>query len=162
MNRILLLIDVSNLYYCVGKKFPGLRLDYRQLIKLVEKKGTIVRAIAYGSQMNGQAESFIGFLNTMGIETKFKEPLVYQNADGNENRKADWDVGIAMDAVRMLDIYDTLVLASADGDMSELIRWVQERGRRTIVIGTRINRLLRDIAGENIEISHDMVEPLPC
>ena len=157
MNRLLVLLDVNNLYYCISKKFDGARLDYSKLLEFISTKGSIIRTVAYGSSIGNQADRFLSILHSLGIETRFKEPLVYQNADG-ENRKADWDVGIAMDAARMLDTYDTLVLGSADGDMAELLKYIHERGRRSIVIGTRISRITRDFAGEAIEIMPSLLE----
>lgn len=154
--RILVLIDVSNLYYCIHKRF-GKRLDYVKLLDLIRLRGHIVRAIAYGAAMGNQADKFISFLNKLGIETKYKEPQVYQNP-GGENRKADWDVGIAMDAVRMMDLYDTIALVSADGDLCELIKFVHERGRKSIVIGAGVNWLLKDTAYECIEITPDLLD----
>jgi uncharacterized LabA/DUF88 family protein len=49
-------------------------------------------------------------------------------------KKADWDVGIAIDIVRMSEKIDTVVLVSGDGDFTELLKYVRSRGIRAEVM----------------------------
>ena len=41
------------------------------------------------------------------------------------SKKGDWDVGIAMDAVRMARNLDVIILVSGDGDYIPLIEYIQ-------------------------------------
>ena len=56
----------------------------------------------------------------MGIETKVKDLQIF--ADGA--KKADWDVGLAIDAVKLAPKLDTVVLVTGDGDFVPLIQYL--------------------------------------
>lgn len=164
MDKILLVVDVSNLYYTVGPKFAGRRLDYRKLYDHVSLRGQILRAIAYGSELEGNARGFKEVLQKIGYETKFKEPKRWlrDKADGSEKRKADWDVGIAIDIVRIVNNVDYVVMVTADGDMSPVAQYVQERGKLVRVIGCNISHELRDCCNSWMEVDEDLLGEFPC
>ena len=42
------------------------------------------------------------------------------------SKKADWDVGIAVDAIRIGEILDVVVLVSGDGDFVELVDYLKD------------------------------------
>jgi len=73
-------------------------------------------------------------------------------------RKADWDVGLAMDIVRIIDKIDIVVLASADGDIAPALKWAKEKGCRTVVIACKVSRELREVADEHYEIDESLLE----
>lgn len=49
-------------------------------------------------------------------------------------KKGDWDVGIAMDVLRMAPKVDTIILVSGDGDFADLLKYVKSLGCRAEVI----------------------------
>lgn len=160
-------VDVSNLYYCVGKRFSeGAKLNYAKYLEhcmnLEEHKGVsyeLYCAIAYGAQLQGEAEPFIRCLEHFGFECKFKKPKTYENKDKKGIiRKADWDVGIAMDIVRMIKKLDVVILGSADGDLTDLVLWIREQGVKVMVIACGISSDLRDTAHYNEEITEEFIE----
>ncbi len=61
------------------------------------------------------------------------------------NKKGDWDVGIAMDIMRLADKLDVVVLVSGDGDFAELLKHVKALGCRAEVVafGQSSSSLLR-------------------
>lgn len=149
MTRSLVLMDVSNLYHCMKKKFGG-RLDYQKFLEHLTCSGLVIyRAIAYGSQLAGEAEGFITFLKRNGYEVRFKQ--VKQYPDGTH--KANLDIEIAMDAVKILESVDVVVLGSADGDFASLIDYIQSRGKRCFVYGSDISSELKQIADEYYEFA---------
>lgn len=148
-----LFVDISNLYYCVGKRFEGRKLDYRALYERAEQFGELQRAFAYGIQQNDEAVKFITCLKKLGYDTKYKKPN-----QGDKVRRADWDVGIAMDVVRMVPRVDTIILGTADPDMMELIRWVKDQGVRVVVIACGIPRELKEEVSQFVEIDLDFLE----
>jgi uncharacterized protein (TIGR00288 family) len=158
MKRIGVFADVSNLYHCISRKYPSRKLDYRKYIKFVKDLGDVSIAIAYGSQMAGQATGFILCLKQMGFQTKFKSPKVYGGVA--QTRKADWDVGIAMDIVTMIDRIDMVILGSADGDMLPVLEWAMSRGVEVVVIATGISKDLKDKATKAIEIPESLLEAI--
>jgi len=156
-KRIGVFVDVSNLYYCISKKFDKRKLDYRKYMKFIQDFGSISHAIAYGAQLKNEAVGFIHCLKQIGFEPKYKSPKDYHNKD-NFKRKADWDVGIAIDVVRMIDHLDMVILGTADGDLTPLVEWVKERGVEIVVLSCGISRELKDVANKYIEIPESMLE----
>lgn len=61
----------------------------------------------------------------MGIEVNTKELLEYDSG----HKKGDWDVGITVDIIRMIDMLDVVVIVSGDGDYVPLGEYVKNRGR---------------------------------
>lgn len=165
-KRLLVVADVSNLYYCVHKRLGG-KLDYEKLYAFCQdppgitgKPFEIYRAIAYGSDLGqGESDKFRAMLGYVGFETKYKVPKIYAGPDGRVNRKSDWDVGIAMDIVSILPSVDIVVLCSADGDMVPCLEYVRACGKRSIVIGSALSSDLRVTADHWFEITPDLLSP---
>ena len=42
------------------------------------------------------------------------------------SKKADWDVGLAVDAIKLASKLDTIILVSGDGDYEPLVNYLQE------------------------------------
>ena len=81
-----------------------------------------MRAIAYVIKTeSGEEKNFFEALTKMGIETKVKDLQVF--ADGA--KKADWDVGMAIDAVKLSPKLDTVILITGDGDFVPLVEYLQ-------------------------------------
>lgn len=156
MKRIGVFVDVSNLYYCIGKKYDYRKLDYRKYLDFIGDLGEIVKSIAYGSQMSDEAIGFIHCLEKVGFQTKFKPVKTYSP---DSRRKADWDVGIAMDIVRMVDRFDMLILGTADGDLEPVVKWATEQGVDVIVLACGVSRELKTRATKYIEIPESLLEP---
>jgi uncharacterized LabA/DUF88 family protein len=147
--------DVSNLYYCIGKRFDQRKLDYDKLRDRVASFGTIQRAFAYGSQIHDEATSFIACLKKAGFDPKYKRP---RTEGATVVRKADWDVGLSMDVVRMINRVDTVIICSADPDLVELVHWVKDQGVRCVIVACGISRELKEIADQYVEIGEDLLE----
>jgi len=159
MKRILVCMDVSNLYYCISKKFEGRRLDYSKYLDYVKELGDLQKMFAYGAQIGKEANAFIHCLRKLGFETKYKAPKVYRN-EKTVRRKADWDVGIAMDIVNavILKSVDMLILGTADGDLMPCVEWARARGIEVVVLACGISRELKKAATLFIEIPESLLE----
>lgn len=72
-------------------------------------------------------------------------------------KKGDWDVGIAMDVMRMAPKLDTVILVSGDGDFKDLLDYVSSLGCRTEVIafGKTASSLLKAQADQFIDMDKD-------
>jgi uncharacterized LabA/DUF88 family protein len=151
------MVDLSNIYYCVRKRYDGAKVDYKKLLAFIAEIGEIHEAHAYGSQMEGKAKAFILALETAGFKCHFKHPKTYTE-NGILRRKADWDVGITIDMMKLATQVDMMVLVSADGDMSKAVSAIQEKGCKVLVIGCGISGQLRDTCDEAIEIPPSLLE----
>jgi len=153
-----LFADVGNLYYCIGKRFNGRKLDYSKLLQRAEvlTKGPIGRAVAYGSQLSVEATQFIAKLQKIGYETKYRRPQF--GKDRTIEKKVDWDVSICMDVVRSVARLDAIVLCSSDSDLVPLVSWVRDQGLQCIVLACGLPRELRETATRFYEITGDLLE----
>lgn len=157
MRSIGVFVDVSNLYYCAKKKFDKRKIDYREYLSYVKDLGEIVNATAYGCHVNDEAKGFIHCLKEIGFQTKYKAVKGY-HSDTGLRHKADWDVGITIDIVRLIDQFDMVVLGSADGDLTPAVEWCKEQGKDVLVLACGISKDLKEKATEYIEIPESFLE----
>lgn len=159
-----LLVDVSNIYYCISKKWPGEKLDYDKFLNYIEEEfGDLRRAIAYGYQMSDEAQSFITCLKTIGFDVVYQKLKPKFKASDEESsrteyKKPDQNVGIAMDAVRISDKVDTIVIGSSDPDLVPLVQWIKDQGLRCIIVAVGISKELKDSCNRYIEIPRSLLE----
>lgn len=158
MSKCAMFVDISNLYYCVGKRFEGRKLDYQKLMDVSGSYGPLQRASAYGAQVKDEATSFITCLRKIGYDTKYKEPRPETEGEKRSIRKADWEVGIAVDVVRVIDRVDTVILCSANAAFSPLASWIKDQGVRLVVVACGISRELKDLADQWVEIDEELLE----
>jgi uncharacterized LabA/DUF88 family protein len=78
----------------------------------------------------GEEKAFFEALTKLGIETRIRD---LQEFFGGL-KKADWDVGITVDAIRISTSVDTIVLASGDGDFIQLVDYLKNQGKRVEVM----------------------------
>lgn len=122
MDRVVILVDVQNIYYTTRQSFAA-GFDYNAFWAEASTGRTVVKAIAYATDRGDEKQrQFQNILRAIGFEVKLK-PYV-RRADGS--RKGDWDVGITVDAMEYAGLADTLVLASGDGDFDILVERLQQ------------------------------------
>ncbi|MFH1253186.1 MAG: NYN domain-containing protein [Candidatus Uhrbacteria bacterium] len=132
-QRVGIFIDTQNMYYSARNAF-GRKVNFGNIVKEAVGERKLVRAVAYVvSTKTDEERTFFGALQNLGIETKEKELVQYESGQ----KKADWDVGLTMDIVRMLDMLDVVVLVSGDGDFEPLVDYVRNRGRIVEVMSFR-------------------------
>lgn len=150
-QRIAILVDVQNLYYS-AKNLYHARVNFKNLLQLVTQNRKLTRAIAYAVDTSEETNKvFIEALHESGFEIKIKPIQTF--VDGS--KKADWDVGIAMDAVRLSNKVDSIVLVSGDGDFCPVVNYVQQSQGclvEVIAFGKTANNELREICDEFIDI----------
>lgn len=128
-QRVGVFIDVQNMYYSARHLFQR-KVNFAKVVEEAVGDRRLIRALAYVVRTKGGEEnSFIEALQKKGIETQEKDLLEYYSGQ----KKADWDVGITIDIIRMLDMLDVVVLVSGDGDFVPLVNFVQSRGRQVEV-----------------------------
>ncbi len=157
MKKVGVFADVSNLWFCINKKFDKNRLNYAAFLEYAIRDGELYRAYAYGAQMEKEASPFLNRLVDLGFTTKYKRPKVFRS-EGQEVRKADWDVGLAMDVVRLLPRIDVCVIGTGDGDLTPLVEYVQKSGVLVHIIGCNISYELKEVADICTEIDESLLE----
>ena len=130
-QRVAVLADSQNLYHTAQSVYSQ-NIDYSGLLEEAVKDRALVRAIAYVIRADSpEEESFFEALRDIGFETKIKDIKTF--SDGS--KKADWDVGMSLDAVTLAEHVDTIVLCTGDGDFSRLCSHMRHEGVRVEVMG---------------------------
>lgn len=159
MRNVGVFADISNLYHCVGKKFPNRKLDYSKLRDLIVGDDILFRAIAYGVQTHNEASKFIEKLRRFGYEPKYKQVRVIQNGDEEPKYiKTNWNVGMTLDVMLMLDKLDVAILCSSDPELVPLVEFIKARGLKCVVASAGISRDLRIAASSYIELDDSVLE----
>ncbi|MBZ9578129.1 NYN domain-containing protein [Patescibacteria group bacterium] len=149
-QRVGVLIDVQNLYHS-AKNLYNARVNFREILKLAVSERNLIRAFAYVVRTKtGEEKAFFEALTKLGIETRVRD---LQEFYGGQ-KKADWDVGIVIDAIKIAPSVDTLVLASGDGDFISLVEYLKNQGKRVEVIafGRSSSGRLKEIADEFVDL----------
>ncbi|MBW3013576.1 NYN domain-containing protein [Candidatus Woesearchaeota archaeon] len=130
-QRIGVFVDVQNLYYS-AKHLHNAKANFREILKTAVSGRNLIRAICYVVKADEVGEKgFYDALSAAGFEVKSKELQVFIGGA----KKGDWDVGIAMDIMRLASKLDVIVLVSGDGDFVDLLEHAKALGCRVECIG---------------------------
>jgi uncharacterized protein (TIGR00288 family) len=121
-QRIGVLVDVSNMYHS-AKNLYNRRVNFQQILTKAVADRKLIRATAYviNSDNNEDELAFFEALSQQGFEVKMKGLQTFAGG----SKKGDWDVGIAIDAIKLADKLDVIVLVSGDGDYLPLVSYLQ-------------------------------------
>lgn len=132
--RVGVFVDAANLSASARREF-GSKLDYRALLTHVLDQRQRAAAVAFVVR-DGDENLHNGFVNALrdgGYDVREKRPKA--RSDGT--RKADWDMGIAMEILDQLEGFDVVVLCSGDGDFVPLVQRLRREGKRVEVAAFR-------------------------
>ena len=152
-QRIGVFIDVQNMYYS-AKNIHNSKANFKTILKESIAGRKLIRAIAYVIKADVKDENtFYEALAEMGFEVKSKDLQVFYGGA----KKGDWDVGIAMDVMRLAPKLDTIVLVSGDGDFSDLLEHSKSLGCRTEVVafGKAASHKLKEVADYFVDLDKD-------
>lgn len=152
-QRVGVLIDVQNMYHS-ARNLYGARVNFQEIIRQAVSGRRLVRALAYVVRTKtGEEKAFIEALSKLGIEMREKELQEFYGGA----KKADWDVGISIDAVRLSETVDAIVLVSGDGDFLPVIEYLKGRGRQAEVMafGRTASSRLREAADDFIDLGEN-------
>ncbi|MFA5995156.1 MAG: NYN domain-containing protein [Patescibacteria group bacterium] len=150
-QRVGVFVDIQNMYYS-AKALYGQKVDFGKVLDIALAERTLIRAIAYVIRAESkQEQSFFESLEKRGLEIRSKDLQVFYGGA----KKGDWDVGIAMDIMRLADKLDVVVLVSGDGDFAELLKHVKALGCRAEVLafGPSSSSLLRAEAERFVDLA---------
>lgn len=143
-------MDVQNLYHSAKNLYKA-RVNFGEILNLAVSERNLIRAFAYVIKTKtGEEKPFFEALIKLGIEIRVKDLQEFYGGI----KKADWDVGIVVDAIKMSPNVDTIVLVSGDGDFISLVEYLKNQGKRVEVIafGRSSSGHLREIADEFIDL----------
>ena len=152
-QRVGVFIDVQNMYYS-AKNLYGKKVNFGNIVKEAVAGRKLIRAIAYVVRTESQDEKpFFDALYNLGIETREKDLQVYSTGF----KKADWDVGLAVDAIRLAPSLDAIVVVSGDGDYLPMVEYLKSIGKQVEVLAFSVTTSgkLIDVADDFIDLSED-------
>ncbi|XVH30833.1 NYN domain-containing protein [Haloferacaceae archaeon DSL9] len=130
-QRVAVLADSQNLYHTAQSLYSR-NIDYSALLDKAVQGRELTRAIAYVIRADApDEERFFEALVDIGFEAKIKDIKTF----GDGSKKADWDVGMSLDAITLASHVDTIILCTGDGDFSRLCSHLRHEGVRVEVMG---------------------------
>lgn len=144
---------MQNLYHS-ARNLHNARVNFNEVLKTAIAGRKFIRAFAYVVRTKtGEEKPFFEALANLGIETRVRD--LQEFYDGQ--KKADWDVGIVIDAIRTAPGVDVVILCSGDGDFIPLVEYLKNQGKRVEVIafGRTTSSALKEVADEFIDLGQD-------
>lgn len=158
-QRVGVFIDTQNIYH-TAKHLFGCKVNFGNVVETAVAGRHLIRAIAYViSTESGEEQGFFEALAKRGIETKTKDLQVFYSGA----KKGDWDVGLAVDAIRMAPKLDTVILITGDGDFVPLVEYLKfNEGVQVEVVsfGQSSSAKLKEVTEEFTDLSQHLEETL--
>jgi uncharacterized LabA/DUF88 family protein len=153
-QRVGVFIDTQNLYHS-AKNLYRARVNFSNVLKESVAGRILIRAVAYVvTTESGEEKAFFDALTKIGIETKTKDLQIFYGGA----KKADWDVGMAVDAVKMAPKLDAVILATGDGDFVPLVEYLKNSHGiqvEVIAFGKSSSARLKEAANDFLDMSED-------
>ena len=153
-QRVGIFIDTQNLYHSAKNLYKS-KVNFGNVVKEALAGRQLIRAVAYVIRTESEEEKgFFEALNKLGIETKVKDIRIFAGGA----KKADWDIGMAIDAIAMAQKLDTIVLATGDGDFVPLVEYLRyNHGTQVEVIsfGKSSSGQLKEAADDFVDLCND-------
>lgn len=148
-QRVGVLVDVSNMYHSAKNLFQK-RVDFKEVLREAVGGRKLIRATAYAIKTETEEEMpFFEALSQQGFEVKMKDLQIFAGGA----KKADWDVGIAVDAIKLAPKLDVIVLVTGDGDYLPLVEYIQN----TYGCLIEIMAFRQTASSKLVEISDDFI-----
>jgi uncharacterized LabA/DUF88 family protein len=153
-QRVGVFIDTQNLYHSAKNLYRS-KVNFNNVLKDAVADRNLVRAIAYVvNTESGEEQGFFEALAKIGIETKTKDLQIFFGGA----KKADWDVGMAIDAVKMAPKLDAVILATGDGDFVPAVEHLKTAGGcqvEVIAFGRSSSSRLKEVVDEFIDMDEN-------
>lgn len=151
-QRVGIFIDTQNLYHSAKNLYKA-KVNFGEMVKTALADRVLIRAVAYViTTEGGDEQSFFEALEKSGIETKTKDLQIFWGGA----KKADWDVGLAVDAIKMAGKLDTVIIASGDGDFVPLVEYLKTSCQVEVIsFGRSSSAKLKEVADDFIDMDDD-------
>ncbi|MBD3248265.1 NYN domain-containing protein [Candidatus Falkowbacteria bacterium] len=149
-QRVGILVDVSNMYHSAKNLYQA-HVNFKEVLKETLADRKLIRAIAYVINTESQEETpFFEALSQQGFEVKMKNLQIFAGG----MKKGDWDVGISIDAIKLSEKMDVIILVTGDGDYLPLVEYLQNtKGCLVEVAAFR-----QTASGKLVDIADDFID----
>ncbi len=161
--RVAIFIDGPNFKHAAYDSF-GIRVDYAKLLDVFSRNEILLRAHYYSGEISNETidqlvrigdfhsinirrkrleerrrkeQRFYRFLARNGFKVVTKPIKVFADSYSKIKLKANLDIEITLDMLRLADKCDKQVLFSGDGDFAPAVDTVGKRGVRVVVVSTQ-------------------------
>lgn len=157
-QRVGVFVDVANLYHS-AKNIYGSRVHFGHVLDVAVAKRKLIRALAYSIRSQAQTpeeDKFFDALEKQGFELRVKDLQVFAGGA----KKGDWDVGMAIDMIRMSSKLDVIVLITGDGDFVPLVEYIKHQGPyvELMAFGESASAKLIEAADDFVDLSQNKKE----
>ena len=152
-QRVAVIIDTQNLYHSAKNLYKS-KVNFAAVVDAAVQDRKLIRAVSYVvNTESGEESAFFEALEKVGIEIKTKDLQIFYGGA----KKADWDVGMAVDAIKLAPKVDAIVLATGDGDFIPLVEYLKSQGCQVeaITFGRSASSGLRGVVDDFIDLDED-------
>ena len=153
-QRVGVFVDAQNMYHS-AKNLYNAKVNYKEVLKTVVAGRVLIRAIIYVIKTeSGEEKTFFDALSKLGFEVKEKDLQIFAGGA----KKADWDVGLAIDTIKLADKLDVVILVSGDGDYIPMVEYLKiNKGCRVeaIAFGETTSAKLIEAVDDFTDLSKD-------
>ena len=152
-QRIGVFVDVQNMYHSARNLYNA-RVNFGKILETAVNGRQLIRALAYVVKSSATEENtFFEAISKQGFEVRMKDLQIFPGGA----KKGDWDVGMAVDAIKLSAKLDVIILVTGDGDFIPLVEYLQNHGQQVEVIafGESSSGKLIERADDFIDLSAD-------
>ena len=137
-EKIALFIDGANLY--AASRGLGFDIDYKKMLRSFEARGYLLRAYYYTALVEDNEYSsirpLIDWLDYNGYTMVTKPTKEFTDSMGRRKVKGNMDIELTVDAMKLAEQLDHIVIFTGDGDFRALVQALQEKGKRVSIVST--------------------------
>ena len=152
-QRVAVIIDTQNLYHSAKNLYKA-KVNFAAVVDAAVQGRKLIRAVSYVvNTESGEESAFFEAMEKVGIEIKTKDLQIFYGGA----KKADWDVGMAVDAIKAAHKVDAVILATGDGDFIPCVEYVKSLGCQVeaITFGRSSSSGLRAVLDDFIDLDDD-------
>lgn len=152
-QRVAVIIDTQNLYHSAKNLYKS-KVNFGAVVEAAVQGRKLIRAVSYVvNTESGEESAFFEAMEKLGIEIKTKDLQVFFGGA----KKADWDVGMAVDAIKIAHKVDAIIIATGDGDFIPCVEYVKSLGCQVeaITFGRSSSSKLRSVVDDFIDLDED-------
>ena len=167
--------DISEVYYYGGIELHGFdysMLNYHQPIDLSKLIKYLTEKLKSSSHFNEaeilvlgkhiQRTKFYNKLESFGYKLKLKPVKIYPGENDKLVKKANCDVDMTFDLMRLMEKYSGAIILSGDGDFVPVLSYLRHKGRKITILARaeRTAKEIRQLAGSDFKDFHYLREIL--
>ena len=136
-TKAIVFIDAANVIY--SQRTLGWQIDFKKLMDYFKKNYQLDNVYFYYAYIKNDAkqQGFFDKLKQWDYKIKTKEVKLIRQKDGTVMKKGNLDVELTIDAVKEIKYYSTAILMSGDSDFHALIKYLQGKNKKVVVISSK-------------------------